>query len=433
MERTQERAARVRAWYVVALLFGVYVMNMADRQIVGILAQDIKRDLELTDAQLGFLGGPAIGFFYAVLGIPMAYAADRIRRVRFIAGCIAVWSVFTMLGGRAHNFVQLALTRVGVSVAEAGGSPSSVSLIADFFPAERRGTAMAVWTSASAVAIFVGFAIGGAINEALGWRNTFLVAGIPGLILAVVLLFTVREPVRGAADAVAAPRAEAGLFATIARLWMIRPFRQSVFAVSLCNFCVFAVLNWAPSHAMRSFDLGSGQVGGVMGTGIALAGGSMMILSGILTDWLTKDGLHRAVFLVAGMMLVSASAFVTAFLAADFATFSVFFLIGYAALMTNPPVSWVILQKYSPPEMRAMATAVLLLVISLTAMVPAPWIVGRVSDLLNPSYGVASLGYALLLAPAAVVLAALQWARAAATIRSGTMSAPRLNPGQVGI
>ncbi|MDF7776717.1 MFS transporter [Sphingomonas sp. AOB5] len=432
MER-EPPASRARAWYVVALLFGVYVMNMADRQIVGILAQDIKRDLALTDAQLGFLGGPAIGFFYAILGIPMAYAADRIHRVRFIAGCIAVWSFFTILGGRVNGFVQLALTRVGVSIAEAGGSPSSVSLIADLFPAERRGTAMAVWTSASTVAIFVGFAVGGVVNETLGWRNTFLAAGIPGLILAVILVATVREPVRGAADAVAAPKAELGLFATFAKLWAIKPFRQMVFAVSACNFCVFAVLNWAPAHAMRSFDLGSGAVGGVMGTGIALAGGTMMVLTGMVTDWLTKGGLHRAVLLVAAMMLVSASAFVAAFMASDFTTFSIFFLIGYAALMTNPPVSWVILQKYSPPEMRAMATAVLLLVIALTAMVPAPWIIGRVSDLLNPAYGVASLGYALLLAPAAVLLAALLWARTAATIKGTTMSESGLNPQQIGI
>lgn len=408
-------------------------MNMADRQIVGILAQDIKRDLNLSDAELGFLGGPAIGFFYAILGVPMAYAADRIHRVRFIAACIAIWSAFTILGGRAQNFVQLALTRVGVSVAEAGGSPSSVSLIADLFPPERRGTAMAVWTSASTVAIFVGFAVGGVVNETLGWRNTFLAAGIPGIVLAIILVTTVREPVRGAADAVAAPRAQAGLVETFAQLWRIAPFRQSVFAVSLCNFCVFAVLNWAPAHAMRSFDLGSAQVGGVMGTGIAIAGGAMMILSGIVTDRLTRGGLHRAAYAVAGMMIVSASAFVMAFLARDFASFSIFFLIGYAALMTNPPVSWVILQKYSPPEMRAMATAVLLLVIALTAMVPAPWIVGRLSDLLAPGYGVASLGYALLLAPFAVVLAALQWARTAATIRAGTMSEPRLNPQQIGI
>jgi predicted MFS family arabinose efflux permease len=292
---------------------------------------------------------------------------------------------------------------------------------------------MAVWTSASTVAIFVGFAIGGVVNEALGWRNTFIAAGLPGLLLALILVTTVREPVRGAADSVAAPKAEAGLIETVVQLWQIRPFRQMVFSVSLCNFCVFAVLNWAPSHAMRSFGLNSGQVGGVMGTGIALAGGTTMILSGILADRLAKGGLHRAIYAVAGMMAVSAAAFTAAFRAADFTSFSSFFLLGYAALMANPPVSWVILQKYSPPEMRAMATAVLLLVISLTAMVPAPWIIGRVSDLLTPAYGAASLGLALLLAPAAVVLAGLQWARTAATVRSGIMSAPRLNPRQIGI
>src|ERR1700754_3183297 len=284
MER-EKSAGRARAWWVLALLFCVYVMNMADRQIVGVLAQDIKRDLHLSDAEMGFLGGPAIGFFYAILGVPMAYAADRIHRVRFIGACIAIWSFFTILGGRATSLVELALTRVGVSIAEAGGSPSSVSLIADLFPPHRRGTAMAVWTSASAVAIFVGFAVGGVVNQALGWRTTFLAAGLPGLVLALLLVFSVREPVRGAADAVAAPKANAGLIETFVQLWRIKPFRQAVFGVSLCNFCVFAVLTWAPSHAMRSFGLGSAEVGGVMGTGIALAGGGMMILAGIATDW----------------------------------------------------------------------------------------------------------------------------------------------------
>ncbi|MBJ7439508.1 MAG: MFS transporter [Sphingopyxis sp.] len=430
---SEEQAGSAQGWYVVAILFGVYVMNMADRQIVGILAQDIKRDLALSDGQIGFLAGPAIGFFYAVLGIPMAYAADRTHRVRFIALCIAIWSFFTILGGRAANFVQLALTRVGVSVAEAGASPSSVSLIADLFPAHKRGGAMAVWTSGSAVAIFVGFAIGGVINESFGWRNTFILAGIPGLVLGSILLLTVREPVRGAADAAPAPKADAGLIETCVRLFRIKPFRQSVFAVALCNFCVFAVLNWAPAHAMRSFDLGSAQVGGVMGTGIALAGGGMMIVSGFTADYFAKGGLHRPIFAVAAALLVSATSLTLAFLAKDFASFSIFFLIGYAALMTNSPVNWMTLQAYSPPEMRAMSVAVQLLVISFAAMIPAPWIVGTLSDRLAPSLGDAGLGYALLLAPLAVLLAAIQFWRNGRTVQRETMSEMRLNPQQIGI
>ncbi len=432
-DRATAPAGASRAWYVLALLFGVYVMNMADRQIVGILAEDIKRDLGLSDGEIGIIAGPAIGFFYAVLGIPMAYAADRTHRVRFIAACLAIWSFFTILGGRTTNLLQMALTRVGVSIAEAGGSPSSVSLIADLFPARRRGAAMAVWTSASTVGIFVGFAIGGVINQEIGWRNTFLAAGIPGLLLAIVLVLTVREPVRGAADARPAPKATAGLFATMAQLWRIKPFRQCVIGVAFCNFCVFAVLNWAPPLAMRRFDLGTAEVGAVMGTGIALAGGGMMVAAGFLTDWLARGGLHRPLLAVAATMLVSAGFFALAFFATDFSRFSIFFVLGYAALMTNPPISWVVLQTYSPPEMRAMATAVQLLVIALSASVPAPLVVGYLSDALAPAYGAASLGYALLVAPLAVLGAAVQFGRTAATVRSETMSDPRLNPVRINI
>jgi predicted MFS family arabinose efflux permease len=411
-------AGRRRSWYVLALLFGVYVMNMADRQIVGILAEDIKRDLQLSDGQIGILAGPAIAFFYAILGVPMAYAADRINRVRFIAGCIAVWSAMTMLGGRAGSLVELAATRVGVSIAEAGGSPSSVSLIADHFPARQRATAMAVWTSATTLGIFVGFAIGGVVNQQLGWRATFFAAGIPGLVLALLLVTTVREPVRGAADA--APAITAGsktLFATFAHLWRIKPFRQAVFAVALCNFCVFAVLSWAPPFAVRRFALGTAEVGGVMGTGIALAGGTMMVLAGIATDLLGRKGLWRPPVAVAAMLLLSAVLFTGAFFATSFHVFAVLFVLGYATLMTNPPISWVILQAYSPPEMRGMATAVLLLVIALTASVPAPLIVGYASEALEPSIGAASLGHALLVAPLAVVAAAIQFLRVSRTIR----------------
>jgi MFS family permease len=184
---------------------------------------------------------------------------------------------------------------------------------------------------------------------------------------------------------------------------------------------------------MRRFGLGSGDVGGVMGTGIALAGGTTMVLAGIATDWLAKAGLHRPLIAVAGMLVISAGFFVAAFVARDFTSFSICFVLGYAALMANPPISWVILQTYAPPEMRGMATAVQLLVIALTASVPAPLVVGYLSDWLTPVYGTASLGLALLLAPLAVFAAAVQFLRNAATIRGAIMSESRLNPAQIGI
>ncbi len=430
MDDRLHRPARARSAYVLAVLFAVYVMNMADRQIIGILAESIKRDLQLSDSAIGFLAGPAIAFFYAVLGIPMAYAADRINRVRFVAACLAVWSVMTIAGGRATSLAQLAATRVGVSIGEAGGTPSSVSLIADYFAPARRATAMAIWTSGSTVGIFLGFALGGVINERLGWRDTFVAAGLPGLVLAVLLVLTVREPVRGSADAIpfaADDHPRLSLWPTFAFLWQIAVFRTCCLAVAACNFCVFAVLTWAPPFAVRSFGAGTAEVGTVMGAGIAVVGGTMMVIAGVVSDRLARRGIARPLLAVAAMLVVSAAFFTAAFFATGFRTFAILFTIGYGALMTNPPITWVVVQTTTPPHMRAMATAVLLLTVALLASVPAPLLVGATSDALRATLGGRSLGTALLLAPAALIVASLLF------VRLATMSRERPDPVQTSI
>jgi predicted MFS family arabinose efflux permease len=407
-------------WYVLGLLFAVYVMNMADRQLVGILAENIRRDLRLSDSQIGIIAGPAIAFFYAVLGVPMAYAADRVNRVRFVAASLAVWSVMTILGGRATSLVQLALTRVGVSVAEAGGSPSSVSLLADLFRPHRRAGVMAIWTAGSTAGIFVGFALGGVINQAIGWRDTFLVAGVPGLLLAAALLLTVREPVRGAADdawVTARPKVSRSMAQSFAFLWKIRIYRQVVLASAACNFCVFGVLTWAPPFAVRSFGVGTGVAGTVIGTGILLAGGTTMVIAGFVSDRLARKGLHRPLLAVAGCVALSGALFVLAFTATRFETFALLFTCAYAMLMANPPIIWVIIQGSSPPEMRAMAVAINLLVVNICSSVPAPLLIGVLSDRLRPHFGNHSLAIALLLVPLAAAIAALQFVRVAASSR----------------
>lgn len=412
------RQSTVYSWYVLALLFLVYVMNMADRQILGILAEEIKADLKLSDGQLGILAGPAIGFFYAVLGIPMAYAADRVNRVRFVSICLAIWSAMTVLGGMAQNLVQLALTRIGVSIAEAGGTPSSVSLIADYFPPHKRGTVMAIWTAGSTVGIFTGFALGGVVNEAIGWRYTFLVAGIPGIVLAALMVLTIREPIRGAADVKPSTTSDMkrlSMWDSFRFLWKIRLFRQSVLASAGCNFCVFAVLAWAAPFAVRSYGVGTAEAGTVMGSGIMIAGGSTMITAGFVSDWLSRKGYHRSLFVVAGTVALSAILFALAFTATSFQNFAILFTLAYAALMTNPPIGWVIVQESAPPELRAMAAAIMLLVINILSSVPAPLMVGYLSDFLNPQFGTGSLGLALLLVPVGGLLAAVQFIRTGLT------------------
>lgn len=405
------------SWYVLVLLALVYVANMADRQIVGILAEDIKRDLHMTDGQLGILTGPAIGFFYSVLGIPMAYAADRVNRVRFVSVCLAIWSVMTILGGRATSLAQLAATRIGVSIAEAGGTPSSVSLIADYFPPRRRARAMAIWTAATALGVFIGFALGGTVNQAIGWRHTFLVAGAPGVFLALLLILTVREPIRGSADETA--HSSAGLrmsmFATFRHLWAIPLFRQVTLAGAGCNFCVFGVLAWTGPFAVRSYGVGTAEAGTVIGIAIAVSGCSAMVASGFIIDWLGRRGLARPLIFVALMVALSAALFAAAFHATDFHSFGLLFGLAYAALMCNPPIGWVVLQETSPPEMRAMAAAIMLFVYNILSSVPAPLIIGYASDALHPGFGVRSLGMALTIIPIAGILATLQFLRTART------------------
>ncbi len=402
------------SWYVLGMLYAVYVMNMADRQILGILAQDVKRDLDLTDGQLGLLAGPAIAFFYAILGIPMAYVADRVNRVRFLTVCLTIWSLMTALGGRAANLVELALTRVGVSVAEAGSTPTSISLISDYFPPARRATAMAILSSGSTLGILVSFALGGLLNEWLGWRHTFLAAGIPGVVLAIILMLTVREPVRGRQDTgPGAPVLSLSLFRTMAHLWRISLFRQAVIAAVFSNIGVFAVLAWAPSYAVRSFGVGSAEVGNAMGFGIAGLGGASMILAGMATDHFGRRGLWVPLRVIAVLLLLSALCFTASLLAGSFSGFIIFLVLGYALLITNSPLILTILQLKSPPNMRAMATAVMLLLIALGASVPAPMIVGYGSDLLSPFTDGEGLRWALGLVPLATLAGGIQLFRVA--------------------
>ena len=407
-------------WWALGLLFLIYTMNLADRQIVGILAENIKRELALSDTQIGLLAGPAISFFYALLGVPMAFAADRTNRVRFIAVCVFLWSIFTALGGRATNLLQLAATRIGVSVAEAGGTPCSVSLIADFFRPSKRATAMAIYTSGgSSIALFVAFALGGYVNQEYGWRTTLLIAGIPGVILGLVLVLTVREPVRGVSDdaPVSAPAEVSGFRGTIAFLWRIRIFRQGIIASIFTNVCTYGIVAWAPPFAERTFSVGTAEVGGLLGTGIALIGGTAMIVAGIVTDRLARRGLSRALTLFAGTLSLAFVLMTAAMFSGSFLAFGIALSAGYAMVLTYSPIIWLILQTHAPPNMRATATAVMLLMINLIAAVPTPLLIGMASDRFRPMLGDRSLQFALLAVPIAAGCAAIQFLRMAATAR----------------
>lgn len=200
------------SWYVLGVLVVVYIMNFIDRQILSILAVDIKRDLDLTDGQLGFLGGAAFAVFYALFGVPLGRLADRWHRVRLLTIGLALWSTMTAFSGLARNYLTLSLARMGVGVGEATASPTAYSLISDYFPAKKRGTALAIYSSGlyigGGVSLLIGAQIskvwdaaypGGGIGGLVGWQAAFLVVGLPGLLLA-GWVATLREPPRAPAE-----------------------------------------------------------------------------------------------------------------------------------------------------------------------------------------------------------------------------------------
>ena len=189
-EASQHRYAN----YVLGILFVVMMLNFIDRQIVSILAESIKRDMGLSDKQIGLMTGLSFAIFYTTLSIPIAILADRWNRSRIIALSAGIWSVMTILCGAATSFLQLFLARVGVGIGEAGSSPASHSLIADLFPPERRATALGIFAMSVSIGSFIAFTGGGWMAENIGWRAAFLVAGVPGLVVALLMWVTVPDP-----------------------------------------------------------------------------------------------------------------------------------------------------------------------------------------------------------------------------------------------
>jgi MFS family permease len=249
------------AWYVLAILVLVYILNFVDRQILSILSEDIKRDLGLTDADLGFLYGTAFGVFYALFGIPLGRLADNWHRVRLMSVGLSLWSLMTALSGFSRSGAELAAARIGVGVGEATASPCAYSIISDYFPKRQRATALAIYSSGlylgGGLSLFIGGAVkerwdaafvgGGAPMGLVGWQASFLAVGIPGLLLA-LLVFTLREPVRGQSDGLITPSSQAPfkdflseLVTVIPPLTLIGASRRGAKAL-LLNLAVAAVV-----------------------------------------------------------------------------------------------------------------------------------------------------------------------------------------------
>ena len=383
---------------MLAILVVVYAVNFIDRNILSILLQPIKEELGASDFEMGLLTGFAFAVFYTFAGIPIARLADRGSRRAIMAVGIAFWSLLTALSGAARSFGMLALARIGVGIGEASATPAAHSLISDYFPPERRTRALAIYNVGSSIGILFGLMLGGWLKEVLGWRMTFAVVGLPGLLVALGVWLAIPEPRRGLSEARADTGEAPGLGETLRFLASQRSYLHVAFAAALYACTGYGLLAWAPTFFVRVHGLGYAEVGWKLGLIIGISSAVGVLVAGALCDRLARRDVRWLVWIPALSTALFAPGYALFALAQDTDLALLAYIpVNLASAVFAPP-SYAIAQGLARLRMRALASAFMLFVINLIGLGLGPTLVGALSDALEPRFGAESLRYALLLA-----------------------------------
>jgi MFS family permease len=412
--------------YVLFMLTIVYVFNFIDRQVLVILQESIKKDLHLSDAQLGFLSGFTFAIFYAVLGVPIARLADRTNRRNTITVSLGLWSIMTAVSGTALNFIQLAAARIGVGIGEAGGSPSAHAMISDYFPPRRRSTALSIYSTGIYFGTLIGYIMGGYLNQRLGWRTAFFAVGAPGIFFSLLFYATVKEPRRGSTDTASQPPTETHTFGAVLKLlYSKKTFIFLTVAASLLVFCIYGLLNWAPSFLGRIHGMTPAERGRALGLALGIGGALGSFAGGTLTDRFGKKDRQWYLKIPAYAILLSIL-FAIGALYLKSNTLSVVCFGCTAALQSmylGPSLA--VAHSLVPASMRALTSAVLFLALNFIGLGFGPWIIGMISDHLAPSLGVEALRWAMSIVLVISLISALLFFRTAKTLAPDLTSPPR--------
>lgn len=372
-----------RAWspyqiYVVALLLGVTVCNYLDRIVLGVLQEPIKHELHLSDAQLGLLTGPAFALFYSLSGIPAARLAERFNRATLLAAAITVWSAMTALCGIANNFVQLLLYRIGVGAGEGGCIPISHSILSDYFTPRQRGFVMSIVSMAPPFASILAPIVGGVVAEGWGWRTAFLVLGLPGIILALLVKFTLKEP-RAAKTAEVKARPKGNFIADFKWLLGNKAFVYIFVGGAFVGVANAGIAGFTISFLLRTHELTLSQAGGIVGmTGAAGLIGAMA--GGVLADWFSGERGRSYVLVPALGSGLAAIFFALAFWAPDLRIAVPLLLAAAVAYnMKNGPL-YAAIQNIVPSTMRATGAAIFMVGATVVGSTVGPLLTGLISD-----------------------------------------------------
>ncbi|WP_219893561.1 spinster family MFS transporter [Aquisediminimonas profunda] len=365
-------------WYVLFIMMLVYTISIADRYVLSTLLGPISKELKLTDTGAASLGIP-LALFYVVMGIPLSWLCDRTNRTRLLAAAVAAWSFMTAVTGFTKGYFDLLLARVGVGIGEAGGTPACNAIIADYFPADRRSMAMTVFALGAPIGAWLGSDIAGYVSILHGWRSAFLVLGIPGLLLALTILITIKEPKRGRLDAVVEEKAPT-VMETLRFLWSQKAAVHALWASGLSAFWGWGLMWFTPLFLQRTYGMDESQAGSLLGL-IYMFGG---IGASLVTAWVVARPAFADPRKIARLLaVVTALATIPSFFAYythDLGVAKMMWWLFIPAIYFYIGPAFALCQNLSSPRMRAMTVAISLLIANVLNLIVAPWLVGSLSD-----------------------------------------------------
>ncbi len=406
-------------WYVLFIMMLAYTINIADRYVMSTVLEQIRLELHLTDGGVAFLTGVSLALFYVGMGIPLSWLADRSSRRNLLAASITVWSLMTALCGLSRGYWQLLLARIGVGVGEAGGTPACNSIVCDYFPASRRPMALTIFALGAPIGAWLGADMAGAVASAYGWRAAFLVLGVPGVLLATIIMLTIREPKRGCLDVVT-DEATPTLMATLKFLFSQKSAVHVLMGSGVSALWGWGLMWFTPTFIQRTYSLDVGAAGAIVGP-IHLV---MGILASLLTAWLLSRPSfvdpRRIVWLLGGVTGIATVPSILAYYTHSLPLATAMWWLFIPAIYFYIGPAFALGQNLAPPKMRAMFSAVALLIANVFNLIVAPQGVGLLSDWFAGPAGAdaASLRIALLILAPTGFWAAFHYFMAARTINA---------------
>ncbi|MDX9874498.1 MAG: MFS transporter [Spongiibacteraceae bacterium] len=394
-----------RTVYSLGFLTLIATFNYLDRSIIGLAIPAIKAEMQVSDTALGLVSGLAFILFYSVMGIPIAWAADRWSRRNIIAIGFAFWSFMTMATGWVTNIWQLAMTRFLMGAGEACGIAPSNSIISDLFRSERRTLAFAIFGTAASISSLVFFPIMGWIGQLYGWRQMFVAAGLPGVVLALVFVLTVKEPQRGAVEKRKQPAERRSFRQTIAFLMRSRAYICLLAGATFMGLNVFGASVWVPAFLERVHGYQMGEIASLIGPLRGICGFAGVLLGGFAMDWLGRKAHPKWRMTLPALACLLTGPLEVIFLLANsqWVWMPAFAASAFLTLIHQPAVFAAVV-AVAQVRMRALATSVLLFCSALLGQAVGPFMVGAVNDLLAPVYGDMAIRYSMLAVAATAVL-----------------------------